>query len=136
MVHAWIVFELTNGVQIKYVRDIVVDTAGLNKEYYGYTGEVGVDGFAEQVGTPGLIKADYIELLSLYGTVDKIQSFPEDSGDTAILIRHNKAHGIGDNVNVYTSVIKVAIARIYIVEQWVPTGRELTSETLPILPLI
>ena len=136
MIHAWIVFELNNGVQIKYVRNILNDTNGMAKEYYGYTGEVLVDDFDEQDASAGQVKKDYADLLTLFGNGSVVQEFPESTGNTSILQRHNKSHGIGDIVDIYTTIIKATIARIYIVEQWVPTGRELTSEALPILPII
>jgi len=38
MIQSYILIELSNGKNVKYVRDIVTDTLGVNKNYYGYKG--------------------------------------------------------------------------------------------------
>lgn len=51
MIKAYIAIELSNGNTIKYVRDVVTDSAGVANKYYGYEGpgyqELGMDQVAD-----------------------------------------------------------------------------------------
>ncbi len=120
---AYILLELSNGRNIRYVRDKVTDTYGRNKQYYGYldtTDATGaVDDYEDQITTDGLIKKDLTELLTNYAaaiTGNTFLTFPEYTAATE-LVRHNNNFPAADDVETRIMVPATEITTISVIEE-------------------
>jgi len=127
MIKSYIVIQSENGKGLRYVRDIVNDSNGINGKYYAYTGLSG-DSLADQTGT-GKLMGDFLTIKSNIAaatSVNKFLIFPESSGDTEVLKRGNQNQTRDVSLSIITSVPIQGIASVIIVEEQIPewfTGR-------------
>lgn len=117
MRRAYIMIELKNGVRIKYVRDIVADTNGINKLYYAYTGETN-DALVDQTGA-GKVMGDFETIITnSQSTTEDYLSFPESGGAVYLLERNFYDQGLGRDSIMINYIRLDSITRIYLVEEW------------------
>jgi len=80
--------HLINGTTLSYVRDVVTDTNGKNKEYYGW--DEATELLNDQDDVAGKILHDHASLItSLSSAVTAMLQFPESTPST-VLSRFNQ----------------------------------------------
>ena len=124
-IKAYIQLQLTNGVKVRYVRDVVSDS-GVNEEYYSYGDTVG-DTYLYQ-GDSGQIKDNFDSIIASVGDSVDFVNFPENGGDTFILVRKNYDQLVdsydGDTIEpkIMYSVVRTQVQSVAVIEERMPAS--------------
>ena len=131
-IRSWILIELDNGKNYRYVRDVVYQVTdagdthykGENGINYWWTfGDTAGDSWGNQGDSDGKVLTDYNALLSSKATGDTLLKFPENAGDTFVLKRRNYEMS-GDTIGIecynYTKIFTSSISDMSVINEKKP----------------